>query len=140
MITVILRIKTSLAEVIAECLATFGEGARPEFQFEEEAFALYGTPAQNGYVRVVVAPHIATALQWMQDTEAVSENVEIVRVEWAGQDKVLGSIPLLDDEGNPTGETEEGYVEELFQTGTQDITDEAGDVVAIIPVYLGRII
>ena len=139
MITAILRIKTSLAEVIAECLATFGEGARPEFQFEEEAFAYYGTPVTpEGYVRVVVAEHIATALQWMQDTGVTSENVEIVRVEWAGQDKVLGSIPLLDDEGNPTGETEEGYAEELFQTGTQDITDEAGVVIATLPVYLGR--
>jgi hypothetical protein len=74
----------------------------------------------------------------MLDTGVTSENVEIVRVEWNGQDRVLGSIPLLDDEGNPTGETEEGYVEELFQTGTQDITDEAGNVVATVPVYLGR--
>jgi hypothetical protein len=138
--TAILKIKTTLADAAQECLALFNEGARLDASFAEETFALYNTPLQDGYCRVVVAEHIAAALQWLKDTEAVSENVEIVRVEWAGQDKVSGSFPLLDEEGNPTGETEEGYVEELFQTGTQDITDEAGDVVAIIPVYLGRII
>ena len=104
---------------VAECLATFGEGARPEFQFEEEAFALYGTPVQNGYVRVVVAEHIAVALQWMKDNAMTSENVEIIRVEWQGQDM----IEFTDDEGNTI------YAEELFQTGV----DEEGN-----PQYLGR--
>ena len=117
-LTAILKV-TSLEAAVAECLATFGEGARPEFQFEEEAFALYGTPVQNGYVRVVVAEHIAVALQWMKDNAMTSENVEIIRVEWQGQDM----IEFTDDEGNTI------YAEELFQTGV----DEEGN-----PQYLGR--
>ena len=128
--TAILKIKTTLADAAQECLALFNEGARLDASFAEETFALYNTPLQDGYCRVVVAEHIAAALQWLKDTEAVSENVEIVRVEWHGQDM----IESTDEEGNTI------YAEELFQTGTQDITDEAGNVVAIIPVYLGRII
>jgi len=129
-LTAILKV-TSLEAAVAECLATFGEGARPEFQFEEEAFALYGTPVTpEGYVRVVVAPHIAAALQFMKDNNLTSEHVEIIRVEFNGQDM----IESTDEEGNTI------YVEELFQTGTQDITDEAGTLIATIPVYLGRII
>ena len=138
--TAILKIKTTLADAAQECLALFNEGARLDASFAEETFALYNTPLQDGYCRVVVAEHIATALQWMLDTGVTSENVEIVRVEWAGQDMVLIRLPLFDEEDHPTGEFEESYVEELFQTSTQDITDEAGTLIATIPVYLGRII
>ena len=51
--------------------------------------------------------------------KAVSENVEIVRVEWHGQDRIESN----DDEGNTI------FVEELFQTGV----DAEGN-----PQYLGR--
>ena len=130
--TAILKI-TSLEAAVAECLATFGEGARPEFQFEEEAFALYGTPVTpEGYVRVVVAPHIAAALQFMKDNNLTSEHVEIIRVEFNGQDMIEST--LVDDNGIETI----GYQEQLFQTGTQDITDETGNVITTVPVYLGR--
>ena len=128
--TAILKIKTTLADVAQECLALFNEGARLDASFAEETFALYNTPLQDGYCRVVVAEHIAAALQWLKDTEAVSENVEIVRVEWHGQDM----IESTDEEGNTI------YIEELFQTGTHSILDDEGTLIATIPVYLGRII
>jgi hypothetical protein len=119
MLTAILKIKTTLPAVVAECLATFGEGARQQYNADEEAFALFGTPVQFGYTRVIVAPHIATALQWMQDTGVESPNVEIARVEWEGQDIVGGE-------------------DQPFQVGTQNVTDEQGNVIATQPVYLGR--
>jgi hypothetical protein len=117
--TAILKIKTTLADAAQECLALFNEGARLDASFAEETFALYNTPLQDGYVRVVVAEHIAVALQWMKDNAMTSENVEIIRVEWQGQDM----IEFTDDEGNTI------YAEELFQTGV----DEEGN-----PQYLGR--
>ena len=128
--TAILKIKTTLADAAQECLALFNEGARLDASFAEETFALYNTPLQDGYCRVVVAEHIAAALQWLKDTEAVSENVEIVRVEWHGQDM----IESTDEEGNTI------YIEELFQTGTHSILDDEGILIATIPVYLGRIV
>jgi len=138
--TAIIRVLTDLPSAASLCLEMFGEGARLDASFQEETFSLYNSPTSNGYCRIVVADHIAAALDYLKDIGTVSEHVEIIRVEHFGQDKVLGSIPILDEEGNPTGEFEEGYVEELFQTGVQEITGESGVVIATVPVYLGRII
>lgn len=140
--TAIIRIKTSLEELATECLALFGEGARFEFdangtivrQQEEMTFSLCNTPVQHGYVRVIVAEHIATALQWMQDNGIESEHGELIRVEFHGQDRY--PVEQLNAE---TGETETVYEEHLFEIGEQILEDEEGNYLGTIPVYLGRL-
>jgi hypothetical protein len=130
--TAIIKIKTSLEELVAECLALFGEGARPDFSYVEEAFSLNNTPVSNGYIRVVCAEHIATALQWMLDTGMTSEHGEIIRVEWIGQDRVVTG---QDEDGNDIIE------EQLFLTGyTVAQSLEDGSFIPEMPVYLGRLV
>lgn len=84
MITVILRIKTSMDELAVECLELFGEGARIGAVRDEEHFALGNTPVQEGYVRIVVAQHIAMALEYVL-TEYQSVNADLIEVEWDNQ-------------------------------------------------------
>jgi hypothetical protein len=136
--TVIVKIKTTMEQAAQECLDQLGEGANPDATQVEAFFALNNTPDAGGYCRVVVAEHIAIALQYMFDSGIESEHVEIIRVEWAGQDKVAVEKPILDDEGNDTGETETVYETQLFQVGTEDVTDEQGNIIDQRPVYLGR--
>jgi hypothetical protein len=108
--TAIIKILTTLDEAIAECLALLGEGANPDYTVQEEAFKRYNTPVVNGYCRVVCDEHIATALQYFIDAGITSEHVQVIKVEWLGQDRIIET--------------------QLFQTGE----DEEGN-----PIYLGRI-
>ncbi len=129
--TAILKIKTTIDAVAAECLAMLGEGAHVSYDKIENVFALNNTPISHGYVRVLCAEHIATALQYLKDAGVESDNVEIVRVEWAGQDMVQTGV---DGDGNPV------YEQQLFYTGDEEeIDDETGTVTGMVPVYLGRI-
>lgn len=130
MITAIFKIKTSLKNAAQESLDTFGQGGRPEFTREEEAFSLCNTPVQNGYVRVIVAPHIAQALEYMRGKKMTGGHADLVRIEWHGQDVVETGV---DEEGNPT------YEQQLFQVGEEDVLDENNKVIGKRPVYLGRI-
>lgn len=84
MITIVLRVKTSLHEIADECLTLFGEGSRPFADREENYFALNNTTVQNGYVRIAVAQHIAMALEYVL-TEYTSVNADLIEVEWLGQ-------------------------------------------------------
>lgn len=136
--TIIAKIKTTLEQATQEVLDLLGEGARPDAQQEEYFFALNNTPLSNGYCRIRVAEHIAVALDYLMSLGETGEHIECVRVEWNGQDRVPVEQPVLDEDGNPTGEMETVYVEQLFQTGTQDVRDEQGNVIATTPVYLGR--
>ena len=136
--TIIAKIKTTLPQSAQEVLDLLGEGARPDAQHEEYFFALNNTPVSNGFCRIRVAEHIAVALDYLMSLGETGEHIECVRVEWNGQDRVPVEQPVLDEDGNPTGEMEEVYVERLFQTGTQDVRDEQGNVIATTPVYLGR--
>jgi hypothetical protein len=138
-LTAIIKVLSTMEQAAQECLDQLGEGARPDAEQIESFFALNNTPVAGQYCRVVVAPHIATALQYMLDSGITSEHVEIIRVEWAGQDKVAVEKPILDDEGNDTWETETVYETQLFQVGTEDVTDEQGNPTGETrPVYLGR--
>lgn len=131
--TIIAKIKTTLPQATQEVLDLLGEGARPDAQQEEYFFALNNTPLSNGYCRIRVAEHIAVALDYLMSLGETGEHIECVRVEWFGQDRVPVEQPVLDEDGNPTGEMETVYVEQLFQTGTT--VDELGNE---YPVYLGR--
>lgn len=91
MLTAIIRIKTDMDSVVQECLTLFGEGARTAPGRVEEHFALGNTPAQEGYFRVVVAQHIALALEYVTAQGFVSAHAEFVKVEWNGQT----DFPLL---------------------------------------------
>lgn len=91
MITAILKVKTTLDQVAAECQSLFGEGARFVPDREEHRFAFGNTPVFEGYCRVNIAPHIGMALEYLAGNYE-SENVELVVVEWEGQsDYVLPS-------------------------------------------------
>ena len=136
--TIIAKIKTSMPEAAQEVLTLMGEGARPDAEQVECFFARNNTPVSNGYCRVIVDEHIAMALDYMLGNNMTGEHIDCIRVEWQGQDRVPVEQPIIDENGNPTGETETVYVEQLFQTGTQDVRDEQGNVIATTPVYLGR--
>lgn len=135
--TAILKVLTTLPELATECLLLLGEGARPEATQEEMFFSLCNTPVQNGFIRIPVADHIATALQWMQDNNVTSEHAEIIRVEWDGQDMVPGLITMVDEEGIKT--TTESLIEIPLMVGqTEEQVLEDGTVIPSQPIYLGR--
>jgi hypothetical protein len=157
MITAIIKILTTIEQAAQECLDQLGEGARPDAEQIESFFALNNTPVAGQYCRVVVAPHIATALQYMLDSGITSEHVEIIRVEWMGQDMTEvevddyevtledGSTMIVHDlEEHPdavaTGSKSILIERTPFQVGTQDVTDEEGNVIDQQPVYLGRMV
>jgi len=129
MITIIAQIKTTIKEAAQEVMDLFGEGARPDAEKIEDFFALNNSVLGGGYTRIRVAQHIAMALDYLMGEEITGEHIACLRVEWHGQDRVESTDP-------ETGETT--YVEEYFQTGTQDILDDEGNVIATVPVYLGR--
>lgn len=131
--TIIAKIKTTLEQATQEVLDLLGEGARPDAQQEEYFFALNNTPVSNGYCRIRVDEHIAVALDYLMSLGETGEHIECVRAEWQGQDMYPVEQPVLDEEGNPTGEMETVYEERLFQTGTY-LDDEGNEH----PVYLGR--
>jgi hypothetical protein len=129
--TAIIRIKTDIDQAIAETLAQLGEGANPEYQQIETVFSLNNTPIVNGYVRVVVAERIAQALQQMLDAGVISEHIEVVRIEWHGQDMVDAGT---DEDGQPV------YGRVPFQADVENVLDEDGlPTGEMRPVYLGRI-
>jgi hypothetical protein len=133
MLTAIVKVKTTMEQAAQECLDQLGEGANPDATQVEAFFALNNTPDAGGYCRVVVAEHIAIALQYMFDSGIESEHVEIIRVEWMGQDVVQTGI-------DP--ETDEPIYERVpFQVGTEDVLDEQGNPTGETrPVYLGRMV
>jgi hypothetical protein len=93
----------------------------------------------------------------MLDSGITSEHVEIIRVEWMGQDMTEvevddyevtledGSTMIVHDlEEHPdavaTGSKSILIERTPFQVGTQDVTDEEGNVIDQQPVYLGRMV
>lgn len=96
MLTAVIRIKTTMDNVVQECLGLFGEGARTTPGRVEEHFALGNTTEQEGYFRVVVAQHIALALEYVTAQGFISEHAEFIKVEWTGQENfILPSGGLL---------------------------------------------
>ena len=136
--TIIAKIKTTIEQATQEVLDLLGEGARPDAEQEEYYFALNNTQVSNGYCRIRVAEHIAVAMDYLMSLGETGEHIECVMVEWNGQDKYPVEQPVFDEDGNPTGEMETAYEERLFQTGTQAVLDDQGNVIATMPVYLGR--
>ncbi|MCB5270497.1 MAG: hypothetical protein LHW56_01475 [Candidatus Cloacimonetes bacterium] len=144
-VTAILKLKppydadpdAAIRELAQFSLDNFGEGGRPDEACFENRCGYCNTPVSNGYVRVLIGKAYGVALEYI---EANYDNpiAELVRVEWNGQDRVPVEQPVLDEDGNSTGEMETVYVEQLFQTGTQDVLDEQGNVIATTPVYLVR--
>jgi len=101
MITAILKLKTTMPALAAECLELFSEGARPDSNDPYYFFSLCNTEPINGYFRVIVADHIAVELQWMMDNGKTSENAELIKVEWDGQDADGPFQVGTDVDGNP---------------------------------------
>lgn len=147
-VTAILKLKppydadpdAAIRELAQFSLDNFGEGGRPDEACFENRCGYANTPIPpeaNGYVRVQIGVAYGMALEYI---EANYNNpiASLIAVEWNGQDMYPVEQPVLDDEGNPTGEMETVYVEQLFQTGTQDVRDEQGNVIGTHPVYLGR--
>jgi hypothetical protein len=128
-ITAIIKILTTIEQASQETLDVLGEGGNPEAEQPEAFFSLNNTLQGGPYCRVIVAPHIAAALQYMLDAGVTSEHVEVIRIEWQGQDMVQTGV---DEYGNPIID----YTP--FQVGTEDITDEDGNVLSTNPVLLGR--
>lgn len=123
--TAILKLKTTLPELAAECLALFGEGARLEDCGAVYTFKLNNTEPQNGYFRVNMAQHIAMGLDYATSQGYVSPNAELISIEWLGQDRVeVGT----DEDGQPIIE------EQPFVVGT--VENEDG---ITRPEYLTRI-
>lgn len=95
MITAILKVKTTLHDLADECMTLFGEGARPHADREEHYFAFQNTTVQEEYVRIIIAQHIAMALEYVL-TEYTSVNADLIGVEWEGpQGYILPSGQLL---------------------------------------------
>lgn len=111
--TAIIRIKTNIEAAAEECNVIFGSGGHPDADRQEHFFALGCTPIQgDGYCRVIVAEHVAIGLQYLVDAGEVSENVDVIKVEWEGP--------------------------EPFEIGqTEEMTDEEGNVIPSQTVYLG---
>jgi hypothetical protein len=129
--TGVFKLKTSLQALAAECLDVFGEGARREDCGELYWFMLNSSDVSNGYVRIPMKEHIAVGLDYVVNTLGyISPNADLIKIEYFGQDIVQTGE---DEDGNPV------YGEQLFQTGTQDVVDEQGNVIATNNVYLGRI-
>jgi hypothetical protein len=145
-VTAILKLKephasapdNALREVAQFSLDTFGEGGRPDEECFENRCGYGNTQVSNGYVRVLIGAAYGVALQYIEDNYD-NPIAQLIAVEYQGQDRVPVEQPVLDEDGNPTGEMETVYVEQLFQTGVQDIFDEQEQVIATEPVYLGRI-
>lgn len=131
MITAIFSLKTSLAELAAECLELFGEGARTEDCGEAYWFRRNSTRVEHGYVRIPMLPHMAVGLDYVvNDLGYVSPNADLIRIEPFGQDMVQTGT---DEDGQPIIE------EQLFQVGmTEPLTLEDGTVIPERPIYLGR--
>jgi len=103
MVDVILKIKTSLPETAAECLAIFGEGGYQLGEGEtiedvqvENWIGHVNTPLLQGYTRVRIGEYFGQALEFI-DANGGSVNADLVRVEWP-----LGE----DDEPYPPFEVE----------------------------------
>jgi len=144
-VTAILKLKSpydadpdaAIRELAQFSLDNLGEGGRPDDECFENRCGYANTPVSNGYVRVLIGAAYGMALEYI-DEHYDNPIADLVRVEWNEQDRVPVEQPVLDEQGNPTGEMETVYVEQLFQTGTQDVLDEQGNVIATTPVYLGR--
>jgi hypothetical protein len=94
-ITIIAHIKTDIDAVVLETQELFGEGSRVDAVRMEEHFALGNTPLEEAHMRIVVLPHIAMALDYLQSVYT-SPNVDLVKIEWDGcEDYTLPSGQLL---------------------------------------------
>jgi hypothetical protein len=119
-------------------LDEFKHGGRPDETNRNNRLGYANSDVSHHYVRAQIGQAYGQALEYVQQFYP-NDIAELIKVEWDGQNRVPVEQPILDDEGNPTGEMETVYVEQLFQTGTQDILDEQEQVIATVPVYLGRI-
>jgi hypothetical protein len=170
MLTAIIKFTTPEAAA-RECLENLGEGVHSEMLdyihsidsgvnpasevTDENIFALNNVPTANGYCRMPVAEHLAMALQYMKDSGLESPNVEIVKIEWLGQDvqevEVDDYLVILEDGSDLIVHDLDEYPEATltgtkslvhkivdFQVGTKDILDEEGNVIGTYPEYLGR--
>lgn len=121
--------EAAIRELAQFSLDNFGEGGRPDDECFENRCGYANTPVSNGYVRVLIGTAYSQALEYIEENFP-NPIAELICVERHGQDMVDSGE--VDEEGNPI------YTEMLFQTGTQDVRDEQGNVVATTPVYLGR--
>ena len=121
--------EAAIRELAQFFLDNFGEGGRPDDECFENRCGYANTPVSNGYVRVLIGTAYSQALEYIEENFP-NPIAELICVERHGQDMVDSGE--VDEEGNPI------YTEMLFQTGTQDVRDEHGNVVATTPVYLGR--
>ena len=136
-VTAILKLKApydadpdaAICELAQFSLDNFGEGGRPEEDCLENRCGFCNTPVSNGYMRVLIGIAYSQALEYIEENFP-NPIAELICVERHGQDMVDSGE--LDENGQPI------YEEMLFQTGTQDVRDEHGNVVATTPVYLGR--
>lgn len=96
MLTAIFKLKTDLPSLAQECQELFGEGSRSAPDRVEHTFALCNTIVEEGHLRIVVAQHIALALEYVTAQGYVSPNAELVKLEWDGQEEfALPSGQLL---------------------------------------------
>ena len=136
-VTAILKLKppydadpnNAIRELAQFFIDNFGEGGRPDDECFENRCGYCNTPVSNGYVRVLIGVAYGMALEYIEE-HYDNPIADLIAVEWQGQDRVDSGE--VDEEGNVI------YTEMLFQTGTQDILDEQGNVIATVPVYLGR--
>lgn len=132
MLTVILKITTSLDQLAEDCNRLLGEGANPEAEKVEDFFSRNNTQPSNGYIRAKITPEMADKLQYMLDQGITSEHGEVVRIEWHGQNKVVTG---KDEWGNDVIE------HQLFKTGTEDVLDADDNPTGETrPVYLASIV
>lgn len=108
---------------------TYGEGGLPGDAVFENRLGFVNTTVSNRYLRTRIGTAYGMAMEWIEESGG-NPIAELVRVEWRGQDMV--DTDTVDEDGNAI------YEKQLFQTGTQDVTDEQGTVIDTVPVYLPR--
>ncbi len=101
-----------LADVAAEALELFREGANPEATQPEAHFAYSNTPLYGRYVTIPCAQHLAVALQYVSDNN-LSVLAELIDVMWPGYDDETGEavvypdlyyeVPEVDEAGKQIG-------------------------------------
>jgi len=102
MVDVILKIKTSLPETAAECLAIFGEGGYQLGEGEtiedvqvENWIGHVNTPLLQGYTRVRIGEYFGQALEFI-DANGGSVNADLIRVEWPLETTHIEAVDFYD--------------------------------------------
>lgn len=104
--TIVVKLKDgkTLANLADEVFFWFGEGSRPDFSSEEEAFAFNNTPVQNGWLRIPATDEFVAGIEYMLG-KTTSEVAEVIQIEHDYQHEVI-----VDEYDDP----EAGHVRELL--------------------------